>query len=257
MALGTNHGGETGRQEGYTVDAIGVVRSCFPEKFGIPRQAGLAPSARATIELIDPFNRQEMVRGLDTFSHIWVQFLFHQSVSEGWKATIRPPRMGGKERLGVFATRSPHRPNHLGLSAVRLLGVRWSGGRVKLDIAGVDLLDGTPVLDIKPYIPYCDCLQEATGGWLKDDAFPEMAVAFSRQAEAFCNGYQEQRGRPLAALIREVLKTDPRPASQRNNRTDFGITFWDVNIRWKVSGNICSVEECEQLVDPAGDSADS
>ena len=251
MAGGNNGVWEANVQEVFKVDVIGVVHSCFPEKFGIPRQAGLAPSALATIELIDPFNRQEMVRGLETFSHIWVQFLFHQSLSEGWKATVRPPRMGGKERLGVFATRSPHRPNHLGLSAVRLLELRLSGGSVELDIAGVDLLDGTPVLDLKPYIPYSDCLQEATGGWLKNP-FPEMQVKFSAQAEVFCDHYQQQHGRPLSALIREVLKTDPRPASQRSNRTGFGISFWDVNIRWKVSGNSCSVEECELVVDSNG-----
>lgn len=248
MAGGNNGGQEANRQEGCKFDVIGVIHSCFPEKFGIPRQAGLAPSALATIKLIDPFNRQEMVRGLETFSHIWIQFLFHQSLSEGWKATVRPPRMGGKERLGVFATRSPHRPNHIGLSAVRLLELRLSGRSVELDIGGVDLLDGTPVLDLKPYIPYSDCLPEATGGWLKNP-FPEMEVEFSGQAEAFCDHYEQQRGRPLSTLIREVLKTDPRPASQRNNRTGFGISFWDVNIRWKVSGNTCSVEECELVID--------
>lgn len=233
-------------QEGLMMNVIGVIHSCFPEKFGIPRQAGLAPSALAAIELIAPFNRPEMVRGLETFSHIWVQFLFHQSLSEGWKATVRPPRMGGKERFGVFATRSPHRPNHIGLSAVRLLGLNITGSGVTLDIGGVDLLDGTPVLDIKPYIPYSDSVPEATRGWLRAP-FEKVEVVFAEGAETFCRVYEQQSGRPLAALIREVLATDPRPASQRTQRCAFGMSFWDVNVRWQISGTTCRVERCEQF----------
>lgn len=248
MSGGSDHHWKVHSRSEVTVDYIGIVHSCFSEKFGIPRQAGMAPSALATIELLEPFNREEMIRGLETFSHIWVQFLFHHSVSEGWKAMVRPPRLGGKERLGVFATRSPHRPNHIGLSAVRLLEVRCSGGHVELDIAGVDLLDGTPVLDIKPYVPYSDCLKEATRGWL-ETPFREMEVKFSRQAETFCALYEKEHGRPLSSLIREVLATDPRPASQRSRRFGFGVSFWDVNIRWDVSGNSCNVVRCELGVD--------
>jgi len=229
-----------------TMEVIGVVTSCFPEKFGIPRQAGVAPSAPATIELISGFNRKEMVRGLETFSHIWVQFLFHESLLEGWKATVRPPRMGGAERVGVFATRSPHRPNHIGLSAVRLLGVRLSGDSVHLDIGGVDLLDGTPVLDIKPYIPYSDCLEEATRGWLPSPQ-QEIGVEYSEQAESFCRSYQMSNKRPLARLIREVLVSDPRPSSQKDRRFEFGFLLWDVNVRWKVSGDTFLVIRCELI----------
>lgn len=228
------------------LEVIGVVHSCFPEKFGIPRQAGLVPSAQATIELFEPFNRQEMVRGLETFSHIWVQFLFHQSLSERWKTTVRPPRLGGRERVGVFATRSPHRPNHIGLSAVKLTRLNYCGDHVTIDIGGADLLDGTPVLDIKPYIPYSDGLVEATNGWpIKD--FTRLQVTFSQQARDFCLDYELGKGRPLHSLITEVLQNDPRPASQRENRSDFGICLWDVNIRWKVRGTECLVELCEQI----------
>ena len=246
--MADGHVGDRGGvdQEGLMMNAIGVIHSCFPEKFGIPRQAGLAPSALAAIELIAPFNRPEMVRGLETFSHIWIQFLFHQSLSEGWKATVRPPRMGGKERLGVFATRSPHRPNHIGLSAVRLLELNISGGRVTLEIGGVDMQDGTPVLDIKPYIPYSDSVAGATSGWLRSP-FARFEVVFAEGAETFCRVYEQQSGRPLAALIREVLATDPRPASQRAQRCGFGMSFWDVNVRWQISGRTCRVEHCEQV----------
>jgi hypothetical protein len=155
--------------------------------------------------------------------------------------------MGGKERLGVFATRSPHRPNHIGLSAVRLLELNVSGSGVALEIGGVDMLDGSPVLDIKPYIPYSDCLPEATRGWLRAP-FEKVEVVFAEGAETFCRFYEQQSGRPLAALIREVLATDPRPASQRAQRCGFGMSFWDVNVRWTISGTTCRVERCEQVV---------
>ena len=225
------------------LEPIGVVHSCFPEKFGIPRQPGLAPSAPAIIELLSPFNREEMIRGLETFSHIWVQFLFHEAQAEGWKATVRPPRMGGKTRCGVFATRSPHRPNHIGLSAVRLVGVRVVEQSVLLDIAGVDMLDGTPVLDVKPYVPYSDALVTATDGWL-DPPAQEIEVVFSQQATTFCDRYEKQFSRPLGALIREVLVADPRPAAQKSSRTGYGVSLWDVNVRWEVSCKSCLVKSC-------------
>lgn len=230
--------------ESVTIDVIGVIRSCFPEKFGIPRQAGIAPSAVATLELLEPCNREEMVRGLESFSHIWVQFLFHQAVSEGWKTMVRPPRLGGKNRLGVYATRSPHRPNHIGLSAVRLLGITIEGGRVELELGGVDLLDGTPVIDIKPYIPYSDSLKNATAGWLKGD-FSDFKIKLLPEAEAFCLEYENNTGRMLNSLIREILSQDPRPPSQRESRSDFGMLLWDVNVRWTVGGGVCTVVSCK------------
>ena len=228
------------------VETIGVIRSCFPEKFGIPRQAGLAPSALATIELLHPYNREEMVRGLETFSHLMVHFQFHLTLEEGWKATVRPPRLGGQMRLGVFATRSPHRPNHLGVSVVKLLGVRTFKSHVELEIAGVDLLDGTPVIDIKPYLPYCDSISDASIGWL-DQEFQTMEVVFSDQSRTFCRDYEKNHSRPLRSLITEVLRADPRPASQAGRRKTFGVSLWDVNVCWEVSKDRCLVVACEQL----------
>ncbi|MBE0584885.1 MAG: tRNA (N6-threonylcarbamoyladenosine(37)-N6)-methyltransferase TrmO, partial [Desulfofustis sp.] len=134
----------------HTCRIIGIIRSCYRQKFGIPRQAGLTPSASAELQLVRPFARREMIQGLEQFSHLWLLFLFHGVVGDGWQATVRPPRLGGRKRIGVFATRSPHRPNHIGLSAVRLLGIESDGDGVTLALGGVDLLDGTPVLDIKP-----------------------------------------------------------------------------------------------------------
>ncbi|MCK5516240.1 MAG: tRNA (N6-threonylcarbamoyladenosine(37)-N6)-methyltransferase TrmO, partial [Desulfobulbaceae bacterium] len=144
------------------ITPIGVIHSCFSEKFGIPRQSGMVKSATAFLELLPPFNRKEMVRGLDGFSHIWVHFFFHQVVEEGWRPTVRPPWLGGKKRVGIFATRSPHRPNHIGMSAVKLVDIRREKKTYLIEVTGVDFLDQTPVLDIKPYVPYCDSVETAT-----------------------------------------------------------------------------------------------
>ncbi|MCB2217133.1 tRNA (N6-threonylcarbamoyladenosine(37)-N6)-methyltransferase TrmO [Desulfofustis glycolicus] len=225
---------------------IGIIRSCYREKFGIPRQAGLTPSARAELELAGPYARAEMVRGLEQFSHLWLVFLFHDATSEGWQRTVRPPRLGGRRRLGVFATRSPHRPNHIGLSAVSLLGVECSGGGVRLKLGGVDLLDGTPVLDIKPYLPYSDLIEAATSGWTDTDS-RAVPVIFTPAAASFGAAYRERTGRALLPLVEEVLRQDPRPASQRGRRTGFAMTLWDVNIRWQVTETCFLVDYCEWL----------
>jgi tRNA (adenine37-N6)-methyltransferase len=227
---------------------IGTIRSCYRQKFGIPRQAGLTPSAIAELELARPFARREMMQGLEQFSHLWLLFLFHGVLSDGWQATVRPPRLGGRKRLGVFATRSPHRPNHIGLSAVRLLGVESDGGGLRLILGGVDLLDGTPVLDIKPYLPYSDAVAGATGGWV-DKAHGEKSVVFSPAAASFCADYLQRTGRSLLPLIEEILQQDPRPASQRGRRTRFAMTLWDVNVRWRVIETGFLVECCEWLGD--------
>jgi tRNA-Thr(GGU) m(6)t(6)A37 methyltransferase TsaA len=225
------------------VEPIGMVRSGFKEKFGTPRQAGLVNAAVSTLELLPPFNRPEMVKGLAEFSHIWLQFLFHETFREGWKATVRPPRLGGAERLGVFATRSPHRPNHVGLSAVRLLRIIATGGSVSLEIGGADLLDGTPVLDIKPYLLDRDCIPEASRGWLPEES-RSLWVEFSSEAAGFCKEYEKKYNYRLQDLIRETLELDPRPGSQRGRKHQFGMRLYDVNIRWEVEGTRCRVLSC-------------
>ena len=212
------------------VQPIGIIRSGFIEKFGTPRQPGLVPSAVSVLELQEPYNRPEMVRGLELFSHIWLQFLFHETCREGWKPTVRPPRLGGVERVGVFASRSPHRPNHIGLSAVKLHRVRISEQQVALEIGGADLLDGTPVLDIKPYLRRTDCMEGVSQGWLPEEV-EQMTVEFSPEAAAFCLQYERDTGRDLAAIVRETLGEDPRPASQRGKKHDFGMRLYDVNVR--------------------------
>ena len=235
--------------EKYEITAIGIIRSCFTEKFGIPRQAGLVETSRAWITIFEPFNRPEFVKELDQFSHIWVQFLFHDTVLEGWKSTVRPPGLGGQKRVGVFASRSPHRPNHLGFSAVRLLDIRSNREETVLQVGGGDFLDGTPVIDIKPYIPYCDSIIDAAGGYSgRMDVQPE--VSFTKNAEAFCVEYERESGRNLRSLIIEVLANDPRPASQRYKRKKFGVRLWDVNLRWSVNGDKFTVTECRLIQEP-------
>ena len=215
---------------------IGRVRSCYPEKFGIPRQSGLVKSSSGRLEFSFGYDREEMVRDLEGFSHLWLQFFFHQAVEEGWRPTVRPPWLGGQKRVGVFATRSPHRPNFLGLSVVRLLGISVVDGRLGLDLAELDLVDGTPVLDVKPYLPYSDSRPEAASGFVHWNE-TSCQVVFSDGAREFCVEYEQRTGRPLATLISETLAQDPRPASQRQQERSYGMALWDVNVRWQVGAD--------------------
>ncbi len=237
----------------FSLTPIATVHSCYRQKFGIPRQPGLVSAARGALELLPPYNRIEALRGLEQFSHLWVQFIFHQCLREEWKATVRPPRLGGNSKVGVFATRSTHRPNSLGLSVVKLEGIREEKGRLFLDISGLDLLDGTPVLDIKPYLPYADSLPEASGGFA--DAAPgSWPVRFSEQALQQCLQYEQQTGRPLRLLIEQVLAQDPRPAyhaSQPHADRRYGVALWERNVRFRVQGDQFFVEELT-LFEPEG-----
>src|SRR5690606_22553065 len=145
----------------FTLPASGSTRSCFKEKFGIPRQPGLAPLARGRLELLPPYRDPAALEGLETCSHLWIQFVFHANSRTQWKPKVKPPRLGGNTSRGVFATRSPVRPNPIGLSVVRLAGITRVQDKCWLELSGIDLLDGTPVLDIKPYVPYVDCIPDA------------------------------------------------------------------------------------------------
>ena len=216
----------------YTVEAIGIVHSCYSEKFGIPRQPGLVESARGAIELLPPYNREEMFHELDQFSHVWLQFQFHQAVADGWRPTVRPPWLGGQKRVGLYASRSPHRPNFLGMSVVRHHGLRKEKGALLLDISGMDLLQGTPVFDIKPYVPYSDRVEDASSGFVHFAEQP-MEVTFTGEAEKECALYKREMGRDLKVLIREILEQDPRPASQRKKEREYGMLLWDMNVRWR------------------------
>ncbi|SDO58833.1 tRNA (N6-threonylcarbamoyladenosine(37)-N6)-methyltransferase TrmO [Desulforhopalus singaporensis] len=228
-------------------EQIGVIHSCFTEKFGIPRQPGMVKSSVAELELISPYNREEMVRGLDQFSHVWIHFVFHTVVCQGWKSMVRPPWLGGKKKVGVFGCRTPHRPNHLGLSAVRLEGIEVRKSGPVLLLSGIDLLDGTPVIDIKPYVPYCDKIDDAVAGYA-DGAVPGAEVVFSDSAVEFCNSYRLRTGRDIKTLIAEMIRQDPRPAIQKNSeKSSFGMLLWDVNVRFQVTGADFFVESCHMV----------
>ncbi len=230
-------------QQKYEIQPIGRISSCYMEKFGIPRQPGLVTKAAATIELHRPFDRIEMYKELDEFSHIWVIFQFNEVLHEGWKNTVRPPGLGGQQRVGVFASRSPHRPNHLGISAVKLKSVKHGNGVILVEVEGGDFHNGTPVFDIKPYVPFADCIEEACGGY-SAMGLDAVEVCFTYSAASFCQDYCRQTGRDLAGIIEQILHQDPRPANQRQKKVNYGMQLWDVNIRWKVKNNSFEVIEC-------------
>lgn len=227
-------------QLNWPMQTIGLVRSPYREKFGIPRQPGLV-DVECNLDLLPGFDVPTMVDGLDGFSHLWLTFVFHACVEQGWKPRVRPPRLGGNTKVGVFASRSPFRPNHLGLSVVELLAIDTSAG-VSLRLRGVDLLDGTPVLDIKPYVPYVDALPDARAGFAPTAPLT-MAVRFSDAAERMLC-----RDIALRGLISQVLSQDPRPAYQADDPDRlYGMKLADVNLRFRVQGDTVEVMEITPL----------
>lgn len=212
----------------HSVAPVGIVRSCFKEKFAIPRQPQLAPAARGVLELLPPFDQGDAVAGLEQVSHVWLLFLFHQALEDKPRLKVRPPRLGGNKSMGVFATRATHRPNGIGQSVVRLEGVEPG----RLFLSGIDLLDGTPVLDIKPYVPYADCVSDAIN--LMASAAPApISVAWADAALLQAREHALRLGEPLVELIEQCLAQDPRPAYQvPPPERVYGVKFWDVQVRW-------------------------
>jgi tRNA (adenine37-N6)-methyltransferase len=214
----------------YTLAPIGIIRSSVTQKFGIPRQPGLVPNATGELRLLPPYNNPEAVAGLEDVSHLWVQFIFHEGYS-GWKPRVKMPRLGGNKTLGVFATRSPNRPNNIGLSVVRLLKIA-TASEVVLTLGGIDFLDGTPVLDIKPYLPYADALTDARNDWASE-APQLIAVEFSALADEQVAKLQV-RYTGLKLLIEQVLAQDPRPSYQDyDSARVYVLRLWDIDICWR------------------------
>lgn len=231
------------RPESLTVDPVGVIHSCYGDKFGTPRQPGLVPAAQGVIRPFPPYDRVDWWRDLDQFSHIWVLFWFHQVDAGNVTPTVRPPRLGGNRRVGVFASRSPFRPNPIGLSVLRLDGVDCRDGGVTLRVSGIDLIDGTPVLDVKPYLPYADALAEARAGFAAAAPAPQFAVHFSTaatvQIDALAGEYPT-----LASLIRQTLSLDPRPAYRSDDVGGdrvYGFRLLGVEVRWRIRGDSAEV----------------
>lgn len=223
--------------EPISINIIARMHSDFATKFGIPRQSGLVEELRSTIVFEPEYRNADALRGIEEFTHIWIIWQFSEAVRQEWSPTVRPPRLGGNTRMGVFATRSPFRPNNLGLSCVKLLGVEHTEnfGAV-LHVGGADLMDGTPIFDIKPYIPYGDCHPDATGGFTDRAAEFLLQVVFP---EALLAKLPEEK---RSAAI-GVLSHDPRPSYQRKPDRIYGLTFAGFDIRFSVQENILTV--CE------------
>lgn len=212
----------------HSVRPVGILRSCFKEKFAIPRQPQLAPAARGVLELLPPFDDGAAVAGLEQVSHVWLLFLFHQALEDSPRLKVRPPRLGGNRAMGVFATRATHRPNGIGQSVVKL--ERVEAGR--LHLSGIDLLDGTPVLDIKPYVPYADRVPEARNA-IADAAPPAIAVDWEGTALEQAHAQALRLDEPVIELIEQCLAQDPRPAYQTPTpERRYGVRFWDLQVRW-------------------------
>ena len=221
----------------YPLEPIATIHSPFREKFATPRQPGLVSSVTATIEFYPDFATPEAVRGLEGFSHLWLIFLFHHTWQKGWKPTVRPPRLGGNQRIGVYASRSPFRPNPVGLSAVKLLSISTEQGNISLEVQGADLIDGTPILDIKPYIAYGDSIPTANSGFAQEAPGTALEVTFSDQAWQQLNNYRSESP-GLETMLTETLALDPRPAyrQKRDDDQEYGVLFDRYNIHWKVAG---------------------
>ncbi|MBK1816670.1 tRNA (N6-threonylcarbamoyladenosine(37)-N6)-methyltransferase TrmO [Luteolibacter yonseiensis] len=228
---------------------VATVRSCFGEKFAIPRQPGLCPSAWGRLVFHPEYRSPEAVRGIEGFSHLWLIFGFHETAGQGWKPTVRPPRLGGNQRVGVFASRSTFRPNGLGLSLVKFEGVDLtdSEGPVLL-LGGLDLVDGTPVYDVKPYLPYAEALPEAAGGYAEETLL-RMPVEISPDAGA---DFLKLPPRARAVLM-EALSLDPRPATRsEDSDREFGALLCGCNVRFVIRSGICRITGIEKTARGSG-----
>lgn len=223
------------------MEIIATIRSDFPTKFGIPRQSGLVEELRATVVFEPEYRSPDALRGLEDFSHLWLIWQFSEAVRDKWSPTVRPPRLGGNARMGVFATRSPFRPNPIGLSCVRLEGIRRDPelGHV-LEVSGADLMDGTPILDIKPYVPYADSHPRAAGGFAGPDGGPILEV---RVPEELLSRVPLDKREALLG----VLSHDPRPPYQQDPDRVYGLDFAGLNIRFSVQDQVLTVRALQPL----------
>ncbi len=215
---------------------IAHIHNDLDTKFGVPRQSGIVPEIRSTIVFEPPYRSPEALRGLEGFSHIWLLWLFHEAAGHPWHPTVRPPRLGGNKRMGVFATRSPFRPNNIGLSSVRLAGVELDTPQGPLlHVQGADLMNGTPILDIKPYLPYTDCHPLATAGFTDSVPFrPSLQVVFPQELR--------QRFTPVQAeALLAILAGDPRPQYQDDPTRVYTMEYAGQEVRFSVEGTVLSV----------------
>ncbi len=213
---------------------IARIRNAFDGKFGVPRQSGLVEEVVSDIVFEPEYRVAEALRGIEEFSHLWLIWAFDRAEREDWSPTVRPPRLGGNQRVGVFATRSPYRPNAIGLSCVRLTGLEKGNEGIILKVAGADLMNGTPIYDIKPYVPYADCRPDATGGFTDSTVKRTVRVEIPDQVARKMNGEETE-------TLKAVLREDPRPAYQDDPDRIYAFEFGGKHIEFKVEGNILTV----------------
>ena len=224
------------------MEVIAHIRNAFPTKFGLPRQSGLVPDLTSTIVFEPEYRVPEALRGIESYSHLWLIWGFHQAVREGenqaWRPTVRPPRLGGNIRMGVFATRSPFRPNPLGLTVVKLQAVADSPEGKVLIVSGADMMDGTPIYDVKPYLPYVDSVPDAVGGFTEEKAAYHLEVDFPADLLALVP--EDQRETLLG-----VLAQDPRPAYQHDESRVYGFAYGGMDVRFTVAGGVLTVRDIQ------------
>lgn len=220
----------------FSFEQIGVIRSPYKEKFAVPRQPGLVADGGGELHLLPPYNLADTVRGLESFSHLWLVFVFHQTMEGGWRPTVRPPRLGGNARIGVFATRSTFRPNPVGMSLVELKGIRCEKNQVILALGSLDLVDGTPIVDIKPYLPFADARPDAVAGYAQQAPEADMPVCFTTDVQQQLAGLDKKYPN-IARFIQQVLAQDPRPAYRKGEDAGktYAVALLDFNVRWRVT----------------------
>ncbi|WP_122035884.1 tRNA (N6-threonylcarbamoyladenosine(37)-N6)-methyltransferase TrmO [Aliivibrio sp. EL58] len=230
----------------YHIDPVGFIQSPYKEKFAVPRQPRLAPSATSRLKLVGDANSPEAVRGIEQFSHLWLLFLFDQNLEAGWRPTVRPPRLGGNERIGVFASRATFRPNGIGMSAVELKGVVQEGNQTYLELGSVDLVDNTPIIDIKPYIPYSDSIPDALGGFAENEP-NVLDVYLSIEAQKSLRSHPQKTH--IEAVIKEVLGQDPRPAYKKGkaDTKEYAVNLFDLNVKFTVDSNSITVTAIDRF----------
>lgn len=231
---------EKSMEKGRTITPIAFIKTDFTEKFGIPRQSGRAPSLRAEIVFLEKYRQAEALQGIEGFSHLWLIFDFSETEEKDFTPTVRPPRLGGNKRVGVFASRSPFRPNRLGLSCVKLEEIKHTEKGAVLVVSGADLLDGTPIFDIKPYLPFCDAIEDAVGGYADKEKDYKLTVSFKESLlDKIPNDKQ--------AGVLECLADDPRPSYQKDAQRIYGMLFAGFEIKFTVDKKLLTVLSVEKV----------
>ncbi len=246
------------QNENYSFEPIGYIQSCFKEKFGVARQSMMIPQARGFLKFNPDPAYLNSLRYLNEFSHLWIIFVFHKNIEKGWKPLINPPRIEAPEQVGVFASRSPHRPNPIGMSVVKIEEIDFSApGGIELHLSGLDILDGTPVLDIKPYLSFADSFVDAASGWASQ-SIQKYRVEFSSESAIAIQESGTRYHPNLQALLQQMLELDPRPTAQRKRSSIesdeseglvFAFRIFDFDVKWKIQNKGIFVLELENLAD--------